>query len=339
MIYNNLEFHNVDNLEKKEGFPGLFINRFPKTVQNSLGHNSHQRGRFYCKTSAGCEIRFSTTSPTIRISLSAWEKNGKVTIFCGNLFLSSHIIESGKITTIQIETPERFAKVEQKYLDDSGFSKNIYRICFDKNACFLFNDIETFGNPVYPPKEAEKPQKKWLAYGSSITMGGNAENYQNCYAALTARLLNVDIFNKSTAGSCFIDPEMSKYLLSLENWDFATLELGINMLSRFSTEEFYSRSKNLISEISKKGKPVFVISNFISYNARSLDSELKTKNEEFKKALEQIVKNENRKNLHFINGEQILPSLSYLTCDLLHPSDFGHIQMAQNLSNILKPLI
>ncbi len=339
MIYKNLEFHNVDNLEKKDGIAGLLINRFPVSVQNSLGYKSHQRGRFYCKTSAGCEIRFVTPSPTIRISLSAWEKSGEITIFCGDFFLSSHVIESGKITTIQIEAPEQFSKVEETAFNNFNFSKNVYRICFDKNACFLFNDIETFGNPLRPPNNPEKPPKKWLAYGSSITMGGNSEKYQNCYIALTARLINADIFNKSTAGSCFIDPEMTNYLLSFDNWDFASLELGINMLSRFTENEFFSRSKNLISKIAQKEKPIFVISNFTSRNTHSLDVTLKNKNENFKKILESIVKDENKKNLRFINGENIQPSLSNLTCDLLHPSDFGHIEMAQNLSKILKQYV
>ena len=237
MIYNNIEFHNIDNLEEKKGISGVLLNRFPIEVQNSLGIEIHQRGRFYCKTGAGCEIRFKTNSLTTRISLSAWEKNGTVSIFCGDYFLSSHLIECGKITTIQIEKPEKFNLVKEEFINKGNFSRDVYRICFDKNACFILNDIETFGNEIIPISESNKPQKKWLAYGSSISMGGNATDYQNSYISLTAKLLNVDVFNKATAGSCFIDEKMVDYLESFKDWDFTTLELGINMLSRFSCED------------------------------------------------------------------------------------------------------
>jgi hypothetical protein len=36
--------------------------------------------------------------------------------------------------------------------------------------------------------------------------------------------------------------------------------------------------------------------------------------------------------LYLIEGEEILTDFCYLTCDLIHPSDFGHIIMGQNLA-------
>ncbi len=339
MIYNNLEFHNVDNLEEKKGIPGLLINRFPKYVQNNLGNETHQRGRFYCKTSAGCEIRFKTNSLTTRISLSAYEKDGEVSVFCGNYFLLSKKIKAGQITTIQIEKPEKFNLAEANKINTGVFSKDVYRICFDKNACFIFNDIEAFGNDITPPSETDKPNKKWLAYGSSITMGGNSLNYQTSYIALAARMLNVDVFNKSTAGSCFIDPPIVDYFANLKNWDFATLELGINMVNRFTEDEFKNRSENLIHKLSETNKLVFVISNYTNHFAYSLDSAIKEKNNNFKQILHNIVKSENRENLIFIDGREILTDITTLTCDLHHPSDYGHIQMAYNLANKIKPFL
>lgn len=47
-------------------------------------------------------------------------------------------------------------------------------------------------------------------------------------------------------------------------------------------------------------------------------------------------KYKNKKNVYFVSGEEILDEFTGLTCDLIHPSDSGHIRMGGNLANILK---
>ena len=87
------------------------------------------------------------------------------------------------------------------------------------------------------PGEDEKPRRRWLAYGSSIT---NVGSWYVHHAAL--RLL-ADVFNKGMCGSCLCEPEVAGWLPSCESWDFATLELGVNMRGGFSAMEFEKRAR------------------------------------------------------------------------------------------------
>lgn len=41
-------------------------------------------------------------------------------------------------------------------------------------------------------------------------------------------------------------------------------------------------------------------------------------------------------NLIYIDGKSIMDSGSYLSFDLCHPSDYGHIRMGENLAEIVK---
>lgn len=69
MIYQDIQFHNVAEIETIAGIPGFRLQRFPKEVRNMLGHKEHERGRFYAQKAAGCEIRFVTEASFFRITL------------------------------------------------------------------------------------------------------------------------------------------------------------------------------------------------------------------------------------------------------------------------------
>ena len=43
MIYKNIEFFNVSELEQVEGFNGVRLQRFPKYLRESLGIEGHKR--------------------------------------------------------------------------------------------------------------------------------------------------------------------------------------------------------------------------------------------------------------------------------------------------------
>ena len=40
-------------------------------------------------------------------------------------------------------------------------------------------------------------------------------------------------------------------------------------------------------------------------------------------------------NLYYIEGTKIMDSGSYLCYDMVHPSDYGHIRMGENLARII----
>lgn len=340
-FYNGIAFHNTDHLEKKGEVPGLLLQRFPDQTRLALGEGDHQRGRFYAQVSTGCEIRFVTSAYFYRISLSSYLEDTHVMVFCGDYLHSVHPIPAGKVTTLHIEAPPSLYQSEDWVREGGRFGCQVWRILFHKQSCGVFCGLDTFGHEVRPPKEEELPRKKWLAYGSSITFGGDVHLASNMYVLQAARRLGVDVFNKAVAGSCFCDSSMTGYLASLRDWDIATLELGINMLNRFTVEQFEERCRALSQALLKgnPGKPVVLITAYPAFALFAEAGSQRQKYLDFERVLKEIAGEDATGCLHLIEGKDILRDVQGLTVDMTHPSDDGHIMMGQNLAQALAPYL
>lgn len=345
MIYENIEFHNTVELEPASG-GGLAIRRYPKAVRDSLC----QLGRLVSQESAGCELRFVTESPNLRIAVSSLPSglapyelhNQDVFIFKGDFFHSHHRLEPGKINHIM--TPlggceDAFMKLKEDVRDTDYFNHNVWRVMFGRYPA-VFHELDTYRYPVRPPKPEELPKKKILFYGSSITNGASPTLYHMCYAQQTARHLKADCLNQGLSGSCQCQPEVADYLAERDDWDMLCLELGVNMRGGFTPEEFKKRSRYLVKKIitAYPEKPLFLIT--IYPNAQSPRNALKTcyaqKNQEaFDQVLRDAVSELKHENLHLIEGADVLTDFSGVTKDLIHPSDYGHTEMGFNLSRII----
>lgn len=336
-----MEFHNAAGLEKTN--LGMALQRFPKNVRNQLGHHEHERGRFYSMVSTCCEIRFVTDAPFFRIALSSLETDSKVLIYKGDFFHSVHTIPAGTVTTLHVETPPRMQSVESNLLDGHSFSTDVWRVIFGKDSCGIFCGLDTFGHKTRPPKGTEKPALKWLAYGSSITFGSKSSLITNSYVMQAARHIRADVFNKAISGSCFCDPCISDYFSTIKSWNLATLELGINMVGRFTEQEFEQRALSLVNQLltSNPGKPVVLITPFPAHYqfAKNKSAESSQNFGRFCTALERIQKNSSSQDLFILSGSDILTDVGGLTTDLLHPSDDGHILMGFRLGERLKIIL
>jgi hypothetical protein len=171
MIYKNIEFHNVAELEQMEGFPGLRLQRFPRVLRDKLGSVQHFRGRFVSQKSPGCEMRFVTEGKVVNVSLSALDADGEVLVYKGNFFYARYKLCAGVVTTFQLEEPTHFSEVETEALNGYSFSEKVWRIFFNNGYSAVFNEIDSLGYTIRPPKTSELPKLRWLAYGSSITQG------------------------------------------------------------------------------------------------------------------------------------------------------------------------
>ena len=238
MIYHDLEFHNVAELRRVEGINGLKLERFPKEVQNTLGDDTHHRGRFFAERAIGCEIRFVTDAHYFSIGLTAIEQDTEITIYQGDFFHSKHTLKAGVLTSLHIEKGTGFNHSQPEALEKKRFDYKVWRILIGYSGYVFFNYIDTFGYSRRPPLEEEKPSIKWLAYGSSITYGGQATNYTNCYANQAALYINADLYNKGIAGSCRCEPQVADFFAKDKTqYSLITLELGVNVLGVFSPEE------------------------------------------------------------------------------------------------------
>ena len=344
MIYNDLEFHNVVELRTVNGINGLKLERFPKEIQNTLGDDTHHRGRFFSERAIGCEIRFVTDADFFSIGLTAIEQDTDIIIYQGDFFHSKHTLKAGILTSLHIEKGTGFNAAQPGIIFQKRFAKKVWRILIGFSGYVFFNYIDTFGYFHRPPLEDEKPSIKWLAYGSSITYGGQATNYTNCYANQTALNINADLYNKGIAGSCRCEKQIADFFAKdSEHYDLITLELGINMLGAFSPEEFELRSSYLVKQMLEhhQESEIFLITIFphISSITKNTESKNYISFYKFNEILRGYIKSINSPKLHLIEGSDILTDFSFITLDGVHPSDDGHIRMGMNLGRIIKSFI
>ena len=341
MIHENLLYHNIHDLEEVPGMKGTALYRVPESIRNQL----NDRARCVAKQSTGCEIRFVSDAPHIEafltICLPEWGGVGKVRIFKGDYLLQSLDVEPGVFQRLRLETPAVFKNIDENKIQLNGFSPQVWRICFDQGLG-VFHGLDTHGYDVRPPMDDEMPNIKWLAYGSSIT-----QSTIDGYAHVAAKRLKMDVQNKGLAGSCHLEPVMAQWLSQTCNWDLITCEMGINMRAFYSPEEFAERAENILTQLTSDhpNKPIVAINVYPNVMSQDWvhpnlkDNEEVLREQAYNQTVPEIVKKIGAKNLHFVEGADILDDFTGLSADLLHPDTYGHGVMGHNLAKILKDLL
>lgn len=335
MIEQGLEFHNVDHLEQVRGMNGLRLERFPEHFKNELGIPGNHNAQFRAKRVHGCEIRFVTEARYFDICLTAVEADVDIVIYYGDMMHSKHTLKAGICSVLHIEYPEMYGQIDTDCLPKGRFAPYVWRIQFGMNGYVYFHYLDTFGYSHRPPHKEEKPGTIWAAYGSSITCGSVTTLYSNCYIEQAAFWLGYDVWNKGLSGSCMCEPAAADYLAQLPV-DVLSLELGVNMLVPFEAAEFEERVRYLLTQVSRKSpaKNIYVIDIFCNRAPFLKDH----KNNQYRHygAFKEIVKRLagecNDSRIQYIDGQEIAGDLTYLSVDLLHPSDQGHIRMGKNLA-------
>jgi len=328
----NLEFHNVAEFREHNGLPGLGMCRYPAKVRKVMT----EHGKLMAIESVGCEIRFFTESQNVRVYLYAVSGNPVVWVYRGDIWNATFHLEQGKISCLSVAKPD-FSKFKEEYLNKGAFSPNIWRFIIG-GGHVAFCSVESFGYPLRPPKISEKPKKKWLAYGSSIT---HADLYGYIHTA--ARILGVDLLNKGMSGSCFCEKETADYLADECEWDFATLELGVNMRNTVEPAEFTERAEYIVDKFTSKknaDKPVILISIFPNGNdALKIPDKVSETQNKYRKILRDLASKMKSRNVHLIEGNTILDDFTMLAADLVHPTHPGHALMGYNLAKTLRKII
>jgi len=332
LIRDGLEFHNVSELEPVAG--GFLLQRFPAGVRRHEGTN--ELGRLVMTKAAGAEIRFVTPAKRVRVSFSALEEPSLVYVFRGDFFHREHMIPAGGTACFLLERPAALDYFKDERYENCRFSPGMWRVWCGRE-CTVFGGLDTFGAWVRPPESGEKPGLRWLAYGSSYTMGGNAIFQPGCYAEQAARILGVDVLNLGLGGSCHLEPHVMDHIASRNDWDFATLRVGGNMVGEIDPEEYRRRLEYALSTLHARrpGKPVFIIGlstsqirlhreikiwqeHAIAYH--DIDSELAARHPE----------------VVLLRTGDLLPDHRLYCTDMDHPDDLGHLQIATNLAAAIR---
>ncbi len=328
MMVDQFEFHSVTEVKQRPD-GGKQLLRIPESVLHQL----NEGGRRVGLESIGCEVRFITPAQICCVTVGALTNESLVLVYRGPFLHSEHRVPANTIRTMHLETPVRLAGVRPDVMKKFAFSPEVWRIIFNRHIG-VFYGVESFGHPIRPPTKDELPQRRWLAYGSSITHSNAYDGYPHH----AARRMGVDLLNCGLSGSCHCDKAMADFLANRKDWDFATMELGINMRVAYTPEQFHERAKYLIHTMVEKNpdKPIAVITHYptdVTFAANpGRPGEIE---HAFDNSCRQIVADLKHPKLRVIEGGQVLDRYDGHGADLVHPGQLGNAVMAENLSRIL----
>lgn len=338
MIYNNIEFLNFDGFTDDDRFDGAIrLQRVPESLRVQLNPGAQER----LLNASNGEIRFVADSP-VKITLSSV---GMTHCFptLGDFLVNNRINIGKEPMEIDLTTPKRFADNVDALPDDMMFSTRVRRL-LTYGAQLRFHGAE--GEGIRPPAKNELPKRTLLTYGTSITNGSSASAPHLTYASLLARRLRMDLINLGVGGSCQCEKEFADYIAARSDWDVAVLALSVNMIgARFSLDDFYDRVSYMIDRVagSNPKRPVFCVTIYPHFRDIGIPDTKGTAPpgtpEEYRESLRKAVSSNSHPNVHLIEGPEVLRSMSGLTPDLIHPSDLGMIEMAENLAKHMEPAL
>ena len=338
MIHEQVELHNVAEVQSLPGREGVRLQRVPEHVRQQLNESAQVRVR----QPDGVEIRFRCDGPTCRVTLSSEGETG-VTVFHGLFDSRQRFICGPQPQTFQIEMPAQLARLDAVHWSHMAFAPHVVRLILGgpQREPAFFHRVE--GDGIRPPEPADLPALRHLAYGTSITHGFDAEGPHLTYAAQTARHLGADLINLGLGGAAHCEQAIADYIAGRDDWHLATLGLSVNMHD-FPMEVFRERVSYLVNTIagSDPDRVVACITLFTYFRDLGIDAvspDSRCTSEQYRQALRDIVAACPHPNVHLLEGRRILTDIAGLTADLLHPGDNGMIEMGRNLAAMLRPLL
>ena len=335
MIHENIELHNIEEVRAMPN-GGLRLQRVPESVRLTLNDGAQVR----MLQPDNAEIRFLADGP-VRITLSS-EGQTKVSVFHGLFDGRSRTVIGEEPQTIEIHVPERLFELSPERYPEMAFTPQVYRLLLGgpQREPLMIHGIE--GENIRPPALHDLPTLRYLAYGTSITHGFDAEGPHLSYVGQTARLIGADLINLGVGGSAHCEPELADYIAGRKDWQIATLALSVNM-HEFPMDTFYERVSTMVNTVAgaDPGRVVACITLYPYFRDLGIEEESQTggRSEAYRQALRDAVAACPSSNVHLLEGPEILTDLTGLTADLIHPSDFGMTEMGRNLAPLLKPLL
>ncbi|MFR5829851.1 MAG: SGNH/GDSL hydrolase family protein [Lachnospiraceae bacterium] len=322
MIFQNIDFHNVEEIKQENN--GYRLYRFPLEVAKKMDEGAD---RVSCM-STGIELRFKIKGEAVDLWMraEAAEEAQVAYIYYGSFqggwYSSSKVIFKEK-TKIHIERPKNEEVIRKISMEHKlPFNPEVVRVVLPYGRC-IFMGID---GEIESPDKSDYPEKTYLAYGSSITHGSLALAAPYTYPFQVAQKLSCDYLNLGMAGSARLEVSFAEYLVSRKDWDFLSVEMGINMIKQHDETSFEKRVKEFLTILETDHRPVFVTSIF------GYQGELQTRAQHFR----EIVQKYASEKFVFTDGLQLLNCPYYVSTDLTHPSLEGMRDIADKWSKIMR---
>ncbi len=337
MIYENVELHNVAEILPMPDVDGVRLQRVPESVRVELNPGAQMRAL----QPDNAEIRFVSEGIT-RVTVSS-EGSTDVMLFHGAFDGRERFTITREPRTIQVHPAAvHVQRLDAAYWRDHPFAPNVRRLILGgrRRDPLILHGVE--GDGVRPPEPDELPSLRYLAYGTSITHGFDAEGPHLTYVGQTAWHLGADLINLGFGGSAHCEAAIADHIATRGDWHVASLALSVNMQG-FSMDEFYRRVFYMVDTVAGQNpdRPIACITlypYFRDFGIEDASAQYGGTPEEYRQALRDAVAASSHPNLHLIEGPEILTDIRGLTHDLIHPGDHGMIEMGRNLAGKLKIL-
>jgi len=345
MIWKNTQLHNVSELLEPPDGEGLALTRIPNELRVELNDGA-KKAAF---SAAGCEIRFNLQGPQARLILRSDAKSPvPLEVYQGNFQVSSHAVDETP-TEITVTAPTNMEALD-KLTKERGlpFDASLTRMILPYRPPVRLIDLE---GDVSPPGPGQTPPMTQLSYGSSITHGATSARPTGSYAMRTAQLLGHDLVNLGFGGGAHLEGQLADYIAGRQDWDLATLEMGINMVRKedFTVEVFEERVKYFVGELARTHRDSWIFCTdlftfFEDITGKLIGGKLiggkliggEKKQERFRDIVKTTVEELDLPRLVYINGKTLLRDITGLTSDLVHPAPSGMEEIARNLSAEIK---
>ncbi len=329
MILGQTELHNVHELLDDPDGAGSICCRIPNDLRVTL----NEAAKNNALVSTGSEIRFNLEGPRAVITLQSPEGPTLVEVYQGDFFSELHVVDATP-TQIVVERPAAEAVMHQVTPSSARFDTGLSRVVLPWRPSVRLISIE---GDTSLPRPGQTPATRYLAYGSSITHGSTAVRPTGTYPARAADLLGTDLFNLGFGGGAHLEAGMADFIAGRDDWDIATLEMGINVVQSFEVDEFHRRVEYFVTTIADAHPDnwIFCIDIFpCLYDFMGVE-----KCEIFRSIVAERVQLLDRPKLVHVPGDAMLRSNSGLTVDLVHPAPAGFEEMARNLADIIRSRI
>jgi len=332
--FPTVSLHNVRHLAEPpwtdgEGSDGRRLDRVPPAVASELNVAARERVRH----PSGCEIRFVPEgAATVSVTLSAADAT-LVRPFWGAFQGEDPVEISPEPTTLELSIPEPLRAFDREAGDAGAFDPRVCRLRFEPWIPVALHGV---AGECRPPEPDELPDRRYLAYGTSITEGAAATATHLTYVARAARRAGLDPLNLGMSGSAFCEPVVADHVADRDDWDVATLALSVNMANRgFTVEQFRERATYLVETVaaSAPDRPVVAVS-LLPYFADLRTDGDRERAEAFRDTLAQIVSECERGRVTLVDGRELLAGPG-LTTDLIHPGDAGMEDIGTGLASAL----
>lgn len=339
LVFQNAHLHNVERLEPLPGGEGFRLCRVPAHVWEKM----NAMGKTRSFAAAGAELRFNLTGPEAKITLRYVENRGGkaqgwpvlAELYQGGFLMRCEEIRE-QWTTLVIKPRSNLAKLREESPpgNATAFDPSLVRLAL---PYMPETQILRLEGEITPPRADQLPRRTYLAYGSSITHGSYALRSGETYPAQVGRALGADVLNLGFGAAAYLEPEMADWIAGRPDWDFATLELGVNLLRPISTAEFARRVDRFLRPIValRPARPIFVIDIFTS----GKDLEADPKRAEFRAVVRDAVAALKLPHVRHLDGRRLFTRTTGLCFDLLHPSSDGFNEISDRLAAEMTPIL